>query len=141
MAGTRPAPLRFDADTVTSSTARTTANQARSPAKASGGNRIEVFRISSTNATVDDEVARWVARIDGIVSSGLLELRYQKLLPLGNGGAKPHYEILAGVSKTGDAQLLHELRGANTSQACVAGCQSLPDLYNEGCEPLTGWES
>ena len=44
--------IRLDADTVTSSTTRTATNQARSGSKAHGGNRIEVFRTSSTDASV-----------------------------------------------------------------------------------------
>ena len=83
------------ADTDIAGTVLTAVSQAQAKAKSAGGNRIEVFRVDDTQAS--DDATEWRARIDKALENDRLELRCQKISPIGDDSTKSHYEILLGL--------------------------------------------
>ena len=99
--------------TETAAVALAAAAAARAKSKAGGGNRIEVFR--AHNDEPDTEASAWIAHIDKVLSEDRLELRCQKIAPVNDDSAKPHYEILLGLR---DAEGKTQLPG-EFIQACA----------------------
>lgn len=74
--------------------AETSANVARTK----GSNYTKVFNADDTGLHRQQEVTRWVTRIDTALDSESLELRYQPIAGIADGGLQIHHsEILLGV--------------------------------------------
>ena len=68
-------------------------------AKDVGGNRLQLFHAGHARIAHRSEVMKWVGKIDKMLDEDALEIRCQRIQPIGrNSQGAPHYEILLGVN-------------------------------------------
>ncbi|MEJ2564540.1 MAG: DUF1631 family protein [Gammaproteobacteria bacterium] len=74
------------------------AEASRNFARESGGNRLQLFHAGHARGGHQAELKKWAASVDRILKEDSLEIRCQRIQPIGgDSGLHPHYEILLGV--------------------------------------------
>ncbi len=73
------------------------ADEACFSAKSEGRNRVKLFSADNEGVSEQKFMADWITRIDRYMSEGMLRLRSQKIVPLREGDAHRHSEILLTV--------------------------------------------
>lgn len=69
-----------------------------STAKSAGGNKLQVFHAGRSQNGNQNEMMKWVGKIDKILEEESLEIRCQRIQPIdGDSLSQPHFEVLVGV--------------------------------------------
>jgi diguanylate cyclase (GGDEF)-like protein len=67
-------------------------------AKEVGGSRLQVYHSGHARLSHQDELAKWIGKIDHLIEDNQLFLRCQRIVPIQSGLARqPRFEILLGV--------------------------------------------